>query len=165
MRGPRTDARQRDELALELGERLFRTERDAPVEQRLREAADRRRACARDAAGLERRVGERRRAGKQHADADLHAVVVAPTPVRRDARGERARRRDADLLSEHRAHRKLEAVPGARQPLARPAPDQRTEHRIGAETHTIFIAEVLKVSTRRGPPLVYFERTFTTLAD
>ena len=43
--------------------------------------------------------------------------------------------------------------------------DLRTEHRIGADTHTIFIAEVLEVSTRRGPPLVYFERTFATLAD
>ncbi len=42
--------------------------------------------------------------------------------------------------------------------------DLRAEHRIGAESHTIFIAEVLDVSTRPGAPLVYFERSFSGLA-
>lgn len=42
--------------------------------------------------------------------------------------------------------------------------DLRGEHRIGADSHTIFIAEVLNVFTRPGAPLVYFERSFASLA-
>lgn len=42
--------------------------------------------------------------------------------------------------------------------------DLRAEHRIGADSHTIFIAEVLDVSTRPGAPLVYFERSFAGIA-
>lgn len=41
--------------------------------------------------------------------------------------------------------------------------DLRIEHRIGADSHTIFIAEVLEVATRPGAPLVYFERSFAGL--
>jgi flavin reductase len=41
--------------------------------------------------------------------------------------------------------------------------DLRTEHRIGAESHTIFIAEVTAVSTRPGSPLIYFERSIAAL--
>ncbi len=43
--------------------------------------------------------------------------------------------------------------------------DLRTEHRIGADSHTIFIAEILDVTTQAGAPLVYFERTFSRLSQ
>jgi flavin reductase (DIM6/NTAB) family NADH-FMN oxidoreductase RutF len=43
--------------------------------------------------------------------------------------------------------------------------DLRIEHKIGAETHTIFIAEALEVSSRPGAPLLYYERAFAGLAQ
>lgn len=43
--------------------------------------------------------------------------------------------------------------------------DLAIEHRIGADSHTIFIAEVLDVESRTGAPLVYFERSFAGLAQ
>lgn len=42
--------------------------------------------------------------------------------------------------------------------------DLAIEHRIGADSHTIFIAEVLDVETHAGAPLVYFDRSFAGLA-
>lgn len=42
--------------------------------------------------------------------------------------------------------------------------DLAVEHRIGADSHTIFIAEVLEVHSREGEPLIYFERNFAGLA-
>ena len=45
-------------------------------------------------------------------------------------RGQAARRADGDLLAEDRAHRQLEAVPGAGRAQARPRGDQRRQRRI-----------------------------------
>ena len=50
-----------------------------------------------------------------------------------EARRERARRLDADLLPEHRAHGALERVPCPRDPQAGPAANQRAEEWVGAE--------------------------------
>lgn len=40
----------------------------------------------------------------------------------------------------------------------------RTERRIGADSHTIFIAEVVNVVSDTGAPLVFFERGLSSLA-
>lgn len=42
--------------------------------------------------------------------------------------------------------------------------DLRTERRIGADSHTIFIAEILDASSDAGAPLVFFNRAFAGLA-
>jgi len=96
----------------------------AAVDHRTRERTDRIGARAHDADAFERRVGKHFGRRKQRVQANRCAVCKWRAVPLRDARGQRARGGDADLLAENRAYRQFESVPGIRQTLARPAAHQ-----------------------------------------
>ncbi len=136
VRGPRADARQRDEARDERVEIVRRVELHALAHDRARELEDRRGARTRhpdlrDAIDADTRdIGRRRKSRRERSGC---ARIERGAERSREPPGERRRAGDGDLLSQHRADRGFERIERAGQAQPGPRVHEPREDRIGTE--------------------------------
>ena len=127
LRSPPTDTGQRTKACHGLRQCLRRGKIDAAIDAGLGQPADSCRARTGQTDRFKRRIGECDRRRKQRAKSDRCAGLMRGTVVFDDTCRERTCGSHRDLLTENRAHAKLETIQGTGQALSGPAVDQRAQ--------------------------------------